>query len=107
MAQPATNSNTKASQTPLAPQKQEDFFGAVISYLGIPDTLGNRAFLVGWAKVENTKAHWNPLATTLPEPGATNLSGNPAGVKEYPNAQTGAKATADTIRHYPNIYAAL
>lgn len=107
MAVPTTTENTKdTSANAVKPQPgQYDFGGAVISYLGVPDTLGNRWFLLDWARVENTKAKYNPLATTLNEPGATTF--NSVGVKNYPDPATGAKATADTIKNYPNIVAAL
>lgn len=101
-----TDSGVQTGPDAVVPQtKQTDYFGAVIAYLGVPDTIGNRDFLEGWAQVENTKAKWNPLATSQDAPGATNF--NSIGVKNYPSAVEGAQATAQTIKSYPNIMAAL
>lgn len=85
----------------------QDWRKNVLLAIGAPATKQNLAFLEGWAHVENTKAAYNPLATTLDMPGATTLSGNPDGVKNYRTFQQGVTATARTIRGYPAVVAAL
>lgn len=85
----------------------DDYWYAVETALGIPHDRTNHAFLVAWANAEGTSAKNNPLATTLKKPGSTGLSGNPDGVQEYPTPELGVQATADTIRNYPSILAAL
>ncbi|MBI3732088.1 MAG: fibronectin type III domain-containing protein [Chloroflexi bacterium] len=55
-----------------------------------------------WEPYENTVACWNPLATTLPEPGSWPLSGNSAGVQNYPDESTGELANSDTLVYTPN-----
>lgn len=99
----ATKSGTGKS-TPQAGSLSA-FFSAVNHALGVPDTSGTQALELGWSQVENTKANYNPLATSQTAKGATTF--NSSGVKNYPDFQTGVQATAQTIRGYPHIYAAL
>lgn len=60
-------------------------------------------FVASWTLGENTRARYNPLATTQPAAGATNF--NPVGVKNYPTDQAGIDATVKTIQngYYPHI----
>lgn len=82
----------------------DTFWRDVLKQLGAPATKANIDSLKGWAAVEGTKAAYNPLATTLDEPGATQF--NSVGVRNYPTPAIGAKATADTLKKgYPSIVA--
>jgi hypothetical protein len=96
-----------ASQT----VNRQQFATQVLQSLHAPTTQSNINFLVGWQQTENTTAAFNPLATTQGEPGATNFNSfGPNGeyhVKNYPDLNTGVKATADTIQQYPSIVSAL
>jgi hypothetical protein len=60
--------------------------------------------LVAWSRKENTRARWNPLATTLRKPGSTDFNLVEAGVavQDYPDRTTGIEATAETLSlgHY-------
>lgn len=63
-----------------------------------------------WEPFENANAAFNPTATTQPAAGAQPLGGNPNQnngnpVKEYPNEDVGAKATAETLMNgrYPDL----
>jgi hypothetical protein len=58
-----------------------------------------------WMPFENTKACWNPLATTKVMPGSTRFGKNTANVQSYPDKSTGAKATALTLNlsYYKSI----
>jgi hypothetical protein len=46
----------------------------------------------------------NPFDTSLSVPGSTTLSGNSAGVQDYPDAATGIQATADTLVKSDSAY---
>jgi hypothetical protein len=81
------------------------FFTAVLETLGLPTTGPNLDWLVGWANKENTKARYNPLATTLKTTGSSGLAGNPDGVQEYTSGAMGVAATAQTLKAYPAIIA--
>jgi hypothetical protein len=70
-----------------------------------PSSSANIDSFAAWAGLENTPASWNPLATTMPEPGSTNF--NEAGpVQNYADEGTGVKATADTIAGYSDLASA-
>lgn len=84
-----------------------EFWLAVEHRLGITGNPATHAFLEAWANAEGTAAHYNPLATTLKLPGSQPLGGNPDGVQQYATPEQGVTATADTIRKYPAIMAAL
>jgi parallel beta-helix repeat protein len=73
------------------------FFTHVLEQLGIPSNGFALNALQIWARYEDTNAQYNPLATTMPthKPGETNF--NSAGVKNYPDMETGIDATARTI----------
>jgi hypothetical protein len=64
--------------------------------LGAPVCGRNLVSLVAWQSAENTTASWNPLATTLPAPGAQSF--NRVGVKNYPSMRDGIDATVATLR---------
>lgn len=69
------------------------------------------AFVVAWQAGEGTAAAFNPLATTQPAPGDTcfNYLSGRCGVRNYPDYETGMRATVETITngYYPNILAGL
>jgi membrane protease YdiL (CAAX protease family) len=51
--------------------------------------------LEAWKRYENTRAFWNPLATTKKMGGSWGF--NEAGVQNYPDRNTGIEATAETL----------
>jgi hypothetical protein len=61
-----------------------------------PVTENNRISIIAWVKAENTKAKWNPLATTRQH--ADTIDYNATGVKNYLTFSDGIVATAETIR---------
>lgn len=81
--------------------------GDVLRAIGAPTTAANVAFLDTWQRYEGGSAAFNPLNTTQNESGATDY--NSVGVKNYPSAKVGAKATASTLTNgfYPDVVAAL
>lgn len=82
------------------------FFEGVLQKLNAPVTQNNLQFFNEWAKYERSNSQYNTLNTTLNKPGATNF--NSAGVKNYPNLETGIQATADTLKlkyYKPIVYA--
>jgi hypothetical protein len=76
----------------------------VLKGIGIPNPNQFQIqFMKAWRQHEGGKAAWNPLNTTL---NATNAQPyNYVSVKNYPDRQTGLKATIDTLknRRYSNI----
>lgn len=102
---------TPVSTAPTAPSgvHAQSFAAATLKGLGAPVTPANIQSLLGWMQRENTAAANNPLATTQPAPGATDLPGNSAGVKNYPSFQHGVNATVATLQngYYPNIVSQL
>ena len=67
-------------------------------------------FLDKWASAENTRARYNPLATTQPAAGATDFNSNGGyPVKNYVNQNQGIAATVQTLQNgrYPHIVALL
>ncbi len=78
---------------------------AVLAGIGAPDTPSNEKALEDWAAAEggagpqwgiaNNVDNFNPLNTTLPEPGAS--STNAAGVKSYRSWSQGIAATVSTL----------
>ena len=91
----------------------DEFVRAVLEGIGAPATPGNVAALLSWAAGENTTAANNPLATTQGR-GDPGRYGNPTifnshGVKNYPDFETGVRATVDTLNlsHYRDIVTVL
>jgi peptidoglycan hydrolase CwlO-like protein len=74
---------------------------ALLGYLGMPRTSSNVTAIVSWELAEG--GHWfngaryNPLDTTMPEPGATDM--NSVGVKAYTSWAEGFVATVTTLRN--------
>jgi hypothetical protein len=82
---------------------------AVEGRLGIKPTAQNVRDFTAWETQEGgnwqNTAKYNPLNTTLNETGASAI--NSVGVKAYTSWQQGINATADTLKNYPGIQAAL
>ncbi len=84
---------------------------ALLQQLGMPLTEQNVAAVTAWELAEgghwHNSAHYNPLDTTMPEPGATAM--NSVGVKAYLSWAQGFQATIATLRngYYGGILAAL
>ena len=93
------------SYTPLTWAK------ALLEQLGMPLTQQNAAAITAWELAEgghwHNSAHYNPLNTTMPEPGA--MAMNSVGVKAYLSWAQGYTATIATLRngYYGGILAAL
>ena len=84
---------------------------ALLEQLHMPLTTQNTAAITAWEMAEgghwHNSAHYNPLDTTMPEPGATAM--NSVGVKAYLSWAQGFTATIATLRngYYGGILAAL
>jgi hypothetical protein len=65
--------------------------------LGIEKTLHVRRAFATWMQSEGGSANCNPLNTTLRMPGSWDYPGNTAGVQEYPDFETGLRATVKTF----------
>jgi hypothetical protein len=84
---------------------------ALLQQLGMPLTAHNVAAITAWEVAEgghwHNSAHYNPLDTTMPEPGASAM--NSVGVKAYVSWAQGFTATIATLRngYYGGILAAL
>jgi hypothetical protein len=89
-----------------------DFARALLGALNLPLSSNNVAAVVAWEAAEGghyaNAAHFNPLNTTLREPGSTSIGG-PAGVQAYISWAAGLEATAATLKAsaYAPIRAAL
>jgi hypothetical protein len=87
------------------------FARAVLATEGAPRTRCNVRAILAWEAAEggnwNNTAAYNPLNTTLPEPGSSPM--NPVGVQSYTSWGQGLQATVDTLNNgnYPGILAAL
>lgn len=86
---------------------RRDFAIDVLRGLGMPVTNQNLLAMVAWMSAENTKARFNPFATTQGWPGATKF--NSVGVRNYASWADGVAATIKTMRlgYYTRIRAAL
>jgi len=89
----------------------ESWARALLGYLGMPVTSQNLTAITSWELAEGghwfNSARYNPLDTTMPEPGATVM--NSVGVKAYTSWAEGFTATIATLRNglYDPILAAL
>lgn len=96
----------------VAGSGENAFWAAVLADLGAPVTAADENSLTAWGAHEGAwgaVGQWNQLDSTLPMAGAwpfNTFSGN-LHVWNYPDASTGAQATALTIESYPGITAAL
>lgn len=99
--------------TPPANSSENAFWKAVLASLGAPATQANINSLNAWAQKEsiwpggpNKGGLYNPLNTTLSQPGATNY--NSVGVKNFVSPASGVVATVQTLLGgYPAIVSAL
>jgi hypothetical protein len=88
-----------------------DFANALLAAIGAPSTAANITSIVNWEAREggnwNNTAKYNPINTTLNEPGATSI--NSVGVKAYTSWAQGVQATAATLLggQYNDIVTAL
>ena len=80
---------------------------ALLRRLGAPVNAENLKLLDAWSRAEGGRAKFNPLNTTQPAKGATNL--NKVGVKNYPSEAVGLDATYRTLTNgrYGPILASL
>jgi hypothetical protein len=82
-----------------------------LSRLGVPVSPDNERVIIAWERAEGghfvNSAHFNPLNTTLRQPGSTSING--VGVQSYPDYETGMAATLTTIRanYYAEVITAL
>lgn len=77
---------------------REQFAKRLLNAFGLKVTQRRLNALIAWESAEGTKAKFNPLATTKVEPGATDY--NTTHVKNYPNLDTGVRATHDTLAEH-------
>jgi peptidoglycan hydrolase CwlO-like protein len=68
---------------------------AFLGSIGAPVVRDNLVAVVAWEASEGTQATWNPLATTMPWPGATTY--NSHNVRNYKTMQDGLDATKATL----------
>lgn len=73
-----------------------EWASAFLDEIGAPHTHSNEACMLAWMAFENTGCFFNPLATTLDEPGASDC--NSIHVKNYKDLMQGIIASADTLR---------
>jgi hypothetical protein len=95
----AVTSVTNSKATGLAAETHSAAFAMdVLKSLGAPTTSANVSSLLAWINREGNLPgvdKFNPLDTTLPEPGA--VSTNSVGVKSYTSWSQGVTATAQTL----------
>jgi hypothetical protein len=82
----------------LTSAEDDEFYKAILKSIGANETPEKIKFLKAWRQGEGGKATNNPFNTTkkMDVPGITNY--NSAGVKNYPDKQTGLNATVATIK---------
>lgn len=91
----------------------DDFTGWVLQLLDLTPTAWRQEFLQTWSQFETgggtagTGPSYNPFGTTYKTPGAMPNVGGQENVWHFPTAIEGAWATAQTIRNYPQVMAAL
>ncbi len=69
---------------------------ALLQAIGAPTCQNNMVSLVAWQTAENTRATFNPLATTMPAGRAGTF--NSSGVKNYASLLDGINATVQTLQ---------
>jgi hypothetical protein len=74
---------------------RKDYTYALLEAMSAPRSTANLLAIVAWMQAEGSKARFNPLATTMAAPGATNF--NSTGVKNYPSLSSGIEATVKTL----------
>jgi len=104
----STGSHAIPSGGPYTPRS---FARAVLAAEGVPRTRCNVRAMLAWEAAEgghwSNTAQYNPLNTTMPEPGSSPM--NPVGVQSYTSWGQGLRATVDTLNNgnYPGILTAL
>ena len=73
-----------------------DWAEAFLAAIGAPVVRSNLVAVVAWEASEGTQATWNPLATTMPMPGATVY--NSHGVRNYKTMRQGIDASIKTLK---------
>ncbi len=111
----AAAAQAAGSSLPLGPTagdySPQTWAQAFLRNARLPVTASNVRAIVSWEAAEGghwvNGAHFNPLNTTMPEPGATSM--NSVGVKAYTSWAQGFTATVATLYNgnYPGIIAAL
>ena len=94
----ALAAQTSCPPSPCTEGRQvgRDFFVQVVERLeGVPMSDLAVDALAAWQPKENTRACWNPLATTWKMEEVCDF--NSVGVQHYQNQETGARATANTL----------
>lgn len=88
---------------------RDDFSRALLERMGLRPSRRRRIALVAWMTAENTKARFNPLATTRTAPGSTDYNDNEPPVQNYISFRQGVDATYDTIAlpYYADVRRAL
>jgi hypothetical protein len=85
--------------TPTGDLTVHQWAQAVLTRLGVPVTPANVTAMVAWAAAEggnwHNTAHYNPLGTTLREPGSTSM--NSVGVQSYVSWDSGISATVSML----------
>lgn len=76
---------------------REQYARHFLKGVGAEPTRRNLLACVAWMQAEGGAALWNPLNTTHEAPGATDY--NWVGVKNYPTARSGIRATIETLNY--------
>lgn len=104
-----SNSGSKATTptikkgTGVATVNQIGFAKALLRKLKITPNDQNVAAIAAWQMREDTKAKFNPLATTYDMPGDADTDFNSVGVKEYATMMQGVDATARTLQNIKGV----
>lgn len=107
---PAPGGSPAPAAVPLnaGPGAMARFAADMLTNLAVPVTPSNVAAIQAWASGEGSRARFNPLDTTQPEPGATAYNANGGvPVENYPDYQSGVTATVATLepgRHPSPLY---
>ena len=96
--------NNTTDKVKVSEADTKQFFIDVLTYLGAPLSAGNLALFQAWNQWEGGQFTWNPLNTKKP---LTNAIKGSDGVYNYATQKDGVKATAETIKNYSAILAAL
>jgi hypothetical protein len=86
-----------------------DFANALLTAMSDPTSAANVSSIVAWEVAEggnwNNSAKFNPLNTTMPESGSSNIASAEGHIQAYSSWESGVTATAATINNgnYPNI----
>lgn len=76
----------------------DSFYEAILTSLGAKVTPEKMKFLKAWRQGEGGKAKNNPFNTSKDIPGEADTKYNSAGVRNYPDRQTGLEATVATLK---------